>query len=467
MNGLDGFWLLLYAAIILLVGRQLVALLYRGQPIPTEQRIELIGLSVAVGAGIVPWLMLMLSMLGHAPTRGPILLLGGLAALSVIRLRLRFSAATLPRTKLGGYVMPAFALLLVQAALLIGQSLVPTYELDAVAIWGLKAKILFTDPLRPTPDYFSNLSLSLTHLDYPLLVPMLWVGGFAMQGHADETTSKLILLLPTLSIALMVYGFAARKAGRSIAWVLTALAIGSAATTRWAAQGLADQTLAMFIGAAAVALFRFAEDDRVGDALLLGTFAAFAALTKLEGGVLLALVSLAILVGSIRRRRLLLGVLCVVVFYTPWWLWARQLPHTHENYGERLSPANLLAHLNHIPFVLRALRSSFQPLTWWPILLLLLASAATNLRPLRRPAVIAAWLILLIHLAADFAAYLVSPWDAATPNGTQVLVGFTFDRLLLQLTPLVVLLIAVHWPSDLPNSRRDAPFPRTRGRGPG
>jgi len=46
-------------------------------------------------------------------------------------------------------------------------------EWDAFAIWGFKAKVLTHEALRPTPAYFHDLTLSYSHLDYPLMVPFL------------------------------------------------------------------------------------------------------------------------------------------------------------------------------------------------------------------------------------------------------------------------------------------------------
>ena len=58
----------------------------------------------------------------------------------------------------------------------------PLVEWDAFAIWGFKAKVLVHEALRPAPAYFHDLTLSYSHLDYPLMVPFLTAGAYAAMG---------------------------------------------------------------------------------------------------------------------------------------------------------------------------------------------------------------------------------------------------------------------------------------------
>ena len=46
----------------------------------------------------------------------------------------------------------------------------PVFEGDAFSIWGLKAKQVFSQPLLPRPDVFSDPSLGYAHARYPLML---------------------------------------------------------------------------------------------------------------------------------------------------------------------------------------------------------------------------------------------------------------------------------------------------------
>ena len=94
---------------------------------------------------------------------------------------------------------------------------------DFIAIWGFKGKTFFAE--REIPDrLFRWLSLSFSHPEYPLGLPLLYAGISFLLGRWDD--HAMALLFPFLQVAtlLALYGWLRRRgAGRPLALGATAL----------------------------------------------------------------------------------------------------------------------------------------------------------------------------------------------------------------------------------------------------
>ncbi|HVT90204.1 MAG TPA: glycosyltransferase family 39 protein [Tepidisphaeraceae bacterium] len=159
-------------------------------------------------------------------------------------------------------------------------------DIDGWAIWGTKAKVLYYEPLHPTPAYFHDLSLSYSHLDYPLIVPMLWTGQMVASGNVDDPTNKAVVLIPLLGAMLLLYAVAREGLTPARAALIVSLFAGAPAMSRWSGQGQADMVIAAFILAATIWFMRWIRDRHPRNAIATGFFIAIAASTKLEGKVL-------------------------------------------------------------------------------------------------------------------------------------------------------------------------------------
>ena len=99
----------------------------------------------------------------------------------------------------------------------------PMWANDYVAIWGFKGKTFFAE--RAIPDrLFRWLSLSFSHPEYPLGLPMLYAGIAFLLGRWDD--HALALLFPVLQVAALsaLYGWLRRRgAGRPLALAAAAL----------------------------------------------------------------------------------------------------------------------------------------------------------------------------------------------------------------------------------------------------
>jgi len=59
-------------------------------------------------------------------------------------------------------------------------------DIDAFAIWMFKAKIVAAQPLLPIPKFLLDDSLSYSHQDYPLGMPLVVAGMYAAIGRVEE-----------------------------------------------------------------------------------------------------------------------------------------------------------------------------------------------------------------------------------------------------------------------------------------
>jgi hypothetical protein len=168
--------------------------------------------------------------------------------------------------------------------------------------------------------------------------------------------------------------------------------------------------------------------------------------TKLEGAIILVSTSIiltgcAVLRKSIptRGRAWLMAVTIIAILILPWLIWSNDLPHTHENYGARLTPDQISGGFSRLPTIARFFIWQAQAWRWTIVGAMLLLCAGIGWRGFRRVDVIAGWTMLLIQLTSYLCAYLVAPWDVG------LLISTTASRLLLHVAPLMVLLAGMHW----------------------
>jgi hypothetical protein len=137
------------------------------------------------------------------------------------------------------------------------------------------------------------------------------------------------------------------------------------------------------------------------------------------------------------------------------WLWFRTgLPRTHENYGALLRPVRIVDQIDRAPEILRFLGLTLVDLRLWGGLWLLLPLAwLLAPRQVRSLAPVVLWTCLACHLAAYVLVFVVTPWNV------RVLLEAKAYPLLLQASPLLLLLLSVYWARLMPTSAaaRSAP----------
>lgn len=422
---------------------------------PDRKRlVEIIAMSATFGCGVVPIALSWLSMAGLKPSglATAILAATGTAAIALLWKAGRLpgiATPLMPKLRHADWLgLPAAILLAAVIAASFATALVPVFEIDAMAIWGLKAKVLYYEPLNPRPMYFSDLSLSYSHLDYPLLVPMLWAGAYGAMGGVDDHLGRVVLMVPVVALAALLYARLREAINRSRSALLTALSVGLPVVLHSNTTGRADLTLAMFLLAAVTCLMRWLGSNQPHHAVAAAMLAAMAGFTKLEGLVVVAscltVATLTLLPAIWRQDRRRIGgwaafILALAITLGPWLIWSHDLPHSHEDYGSRLSWSRLSAGFDRIPAISRALLREIRSWSFAGTIGVLALAACLGWRGWRQNDVLAGWFVLAAQLLAYLAALLVTPWDPP------VLVGFVSQRLLFHLSPLAMLLAAMHW----------------------
>lgn len=439
----------LYLLLILLVGCFVILIIL---PSTRLTIVQLTGLGPAVGAGTMGLLLFWVSLIGFAPSRTVLAIIGFLTLTGLLVLKLKNRLARI-KMLAGDWekadwwvVAPLTVTVLVLVVIAAGAISSPLMEWDAWAIWGFKAKVLAHDGLRPTPAYFQDLSLSYSHLDYPLMMPFLTAGAYAAMGTIDDQTGKLVSVFLDFLMVPMVYLGLRWKLRRLPAACLSAMLPLLPVMFRFAGVGCADLPLAMFYAGSIFYVARWIEQHQLTDLILAIMFSAFAAFTKNEGAVL-ALLNGAVMLGfgqKGNRRRSWAGAAAffagLVAINAPWFIWSLGLPRTHEDYGSKFFSSTLVTHLPALKQIIPVMFAQIMVFNAWGLLWIMAGMMALlGWRAFGRSSVVAVWILLGLHLLVYAVVYCVTPWDLT------VLLKATLVRLLLHTLPAVIFLTGWHW----------------------
>ena len=420
---------------------------------------QTIGIAVLLGTGGLAYALFLLALLGVKPTRWPFVTVCvlGLAGsvylyrkrkLSVVQAGIASLDVDRRRHSGAGWLM---ILLIVLQVIVVVQSLaLPVYEWDAFAIWALKAKVVAFQGIVPRPSYFTDRSLSYSHLDYPLMVPFLMAGVYGVLGHVNDQAAKLFLPVLYFGLTCIVFGFAKRRISICMAVALTALVVGAPVMLRWAGSGNADMPLAAFCTAAVICMLEWDENNDWHSSVLCGIFSAFAAFTKNEGlaiGILICLGMFALAIGRGESKRRVKGAFwgafVFLLLVWPWLVWSSEIPRTHENYLAHFQLAVVAGNAFRVPIILGEFARQIVSLERYGLLwIVVLFFAAIGWRAFRERTTVIVWSFLLVQLSVYALVFLVTPWDVREH------LKFALDRLFLHVAPLGGLLIAIHYPSQ-------------------
>jgi len=438
-----------YLLLIVLVGYTLLSVIH-----PSSQMtiVQLFGLGPAVGAVTMGLLLFWSSLIGFAPSRKMLEIIGVLTLASLLVMKkknqlARVKVRTTDWEKGDGWMVLPLVVTVAGLVMIVAVALsLPLVEWDAFAIWGFKAKVLTHEALRFTPAYFHDLTLSYSHLDYPLMVPFLTAGAYAAMGIVDDQIGKLVSVFLDVLIVPMVYLGLRWKLRRLPAAYLSAILTMLPVVFRQGGVGCADLSLAMFYAGSILYVARWIDRQQWPDLILAILFSAFVAFTKNEGAVL-ALMNGAVILGFGfwgGRRRAWVGA---AVFFAgllamdaAWLIWNRSLPRTHEDYGPKLLSMALVTHLPRLKEIIPAMLVQTTVFHIWGLLWIMAGvMMLLGWRALARQYVLAMWVLLGMQLMVYALAYSVTPWDLT------VLMPMTMDRLLLHAVPAVIFLAGWHW----------------------
>jgi len=444
-------WLLLYLAALFLIGHVTVSLIFKDE---SRSLTECFASVVSVGAGALSLILFWVSLAGFAPGRIAlvfVVIIFGTAQFQHLRNHRWPWMTTRPSAPVsswewicligcGAMIAGCVAIVSIHA---VAQ---PVYELDAFAIWALKAKVLAHESLWSRPEYFSDPAFSFSHQDYPLLVPFLVAGVYGAIGQTNEYLGKSVFLILYLAFVFQVFTALRWKLNRPTSLLLTVLAVSLPPVLRWAGAGTADLALTLYYAGAVFYFLRWLEKERRSDLVMSILYSVFMAFTKNEGFAAMLLVAGLMLLFSVLSRSktklVSFGFFSagILLLYFPWLWWSRALPHTHENYGARLRPDLLVQNLDRVGVIMGEFcRRASNWSRWSGIWLLLPTVAIIDFRGWKNRSVVALWLLLLAQITLYVVIFVVAPWNV------QELASAALERLLVQMVPLVVFLIGLHW----------------------
>jgi 4-amino-4-deoxy-L-arabinose transferase-like glycosyltransferase len=311
----------------------------------------------------------------------------------------------------------------------------------------LKAKVLAIYPLYPRPAYFTNLSLSYSHLRYPLLAPMISAGMHAMTGSLDDLCKTISLLLYP-SMGLVVFAAVKRINGTTAALTAAALLACLEPFCRYGGSGSAEMAVTAFYACSLLCILRWRENKDRGYLVLAAIFSGWMAWTKNEGLALAAIDAIVVAASGPREQRrksIAAGVTLAAIaaaIYLPWILYSWGLPRTDEDYAGRFASTQIFSNLSRLGTILAGFGKELIDWEDWGLFwVIAVGLALAERRRFRNPQVAAIGVLLVLHVAAYVPAFLVTNWRL------EELLSVTLDRLLMHAAPAAAILIGVLWPT--------------------
>jgi hypothetical protein len=319
----------------------------------------------------------------------------------------------------------------------------PVVEWDVLGIWALKAKVLLHEPVIAS-DYFRDLSKAYSHLDYPLLWPLTIAWVWSWTGQNDLAAVKVLAVALLSGFILVCYGLLRRNCSRPLAFLFTALLVGLPILMSQTSRLMGDPPLAFFVFGAFVCTHFWIQSVHCDDLRVASIFTMGMLFTKNEGiglwFILLFLLTLSLIPKGQTKRLLpaLLWLGAVPLLGTAaWFVFRIGIAKAHEDYGGKISPAFFFKNFSRIPEVFSGWGAAFfnwnDWLLFWPLAIFILLAAPKN--SVRWPLVFLS-LSATLPLVMYSYVYVVSPWNL------KELMDSTASRLLLQVAPLWLFLLA-------------------------
>lgn len=321
----------------------------------------------------------------------------------------------------------------------------PHGQWDAWAIWNQKARFMY----RAGPDWTASMVLSWSAPSHPMFVSLSVARLWAYAGA--EFTAVPAALSIAYGVALVALVVGALDARTRRAWVAGAAVMAPFTFSHLVAAQTADLPLGLFVTASLVILRGGALDGwdsprAVRTLALAGLLGGCAALTKNEGFVFLAASSVVVALVAVRHGRFGAAI---------WWgaaalpmaalmIWFKlSFPVGAPEYFTEPAGAPDLAHRVMDVGRLRVIGSLTETFWWrWGGTMTAGALVATTLAAIAGAAPRDGqanrgllW-VVAVMVASYYVVWVLSPLD------TVWLVGTTFDRLLAQVWPTLVIVAA-------------------------
>jgi len=341
-------------------------------------------------------------------------------------------------------------------------SLHNTLRFDGVAVWEIKARLAEVHQGTIPAEYYRDVTRAWSHPLYPPFLPLTEGWVYRWVGHPDQQAIRLLfpMFFAVGSGLLWIGGH--RLTGRRLPaavgpLLLVAVPLISTGDGS-AASGYADVPLAVFYLAAVVFLLDHLLHGRMSSLRVAAALAMVLPWVKQEGVVLfggLAVVMVGACIlrahsGKLRRgaAALRLAAYCTpgLVVAVGWRVYLGRVRAVKEHDYLPYTLHTLTGHIGRVPTITSRLYHELAAWDHWALLWPWFAATAVLWVIIRRrSALLAAPLLVILPMVADSGVYLFSAWTPVEAH-----IDSSLSRLVLQLAPVAVLLIAM----SLPHGRR-------------
>ncbi len=323
----------------------------------------------------------------------------------------------------------------------------PLEAYDAIAIYGIKAKIFYLAKSIPY-DFFRNLALSFPHADYPLNIPLSETFVYLFLGNLNDQLVKVIFPLYFVATLIILYFGIRRFASQTCALFFTFLLASIPQFSAFATNGYLDLQLGYYYSTSALFLFLWFKSTEDHQFLLISAvMVALAGWTKNEGLmyclVNIGLISIFYAVDRempIKKKLFhLFSYISIIAIISLPWLWIKGSVHLAN---DEVQFANLnISYLSKqyykiVPIIYEFQKQTFGPKKWnilWLIMIFVLGFKYKDMfKKNQRYISIAMSLTILGYVLS----YIISRSEI------HYALGATWSRFLLHFLPIVMYWLA-------------------------
>lgn len=325
----------------------------------------------------------------------------------------------------------------------------PLEAFDSWAIYGFKAKVFYLARTVPL-GFFTDLTKSYAHFDYPLFLPLIECWFYICLGSWNDQLVKVIFPLFFLSLVVIFYYSVKSFSGKRIALFSVLLLATIPYFINFVKTGNADLPLAVYYFISIAYLIRGLKEFNKPLLYISSVSCGLAAWTKNEG-LAISLFNIIIFLGVIliqrklNRRNLFLFLQYVFIIFliaAPW-LWFKNSLHLSNDVinQDNLTLSNILNNLNRLPLILDCIGKNmfiFKSLvlfkSWnliWPSTVIILFF---NFKKIVRFPFLPIIISVFLYMGIWIFVYIITPRDLSWHLATSA------DRLLVDIVPLVLFL---------------------------
>jgi 4-amino-4-deoxy-L-arabinose transferase-like glycosyltransferase len=337
------------------------------------------------------------------------------------------------------------SLIAVQAALVILMAVGRPLEVwDSWVNWAMKARIIFLDGYI-SPAVYADPSRAITHLDYPLMVPLMEAWFFSWLGTPDDRLAGVPSVLYYLSLVTICYAAVRARGGGQTGALLAATVVATMSLLAGLAGIVfAEMPLVLFTAIASLYLLKWLEGGSAGALLIASLGAGLTLWTKKEGVLLISALCVAALATNFAKRRAWQGVgalgLGAALIAGPWWAFTALNNIVNKSFLH-ITLDTFQANIGRLPTIAQLEQNSLLNASWsyiWPLAGIVAVLTLFG-RKRRHPP--AGTLLLVTALLYIPLAGLIYVFSDFVPYEQHVL--SSIDRVLAPIAPLLVVWVAL------------------------